>query len=351
MQVISAAEAIRQGTEQLFASSEKYYVIGEGTTDPKACFGTTAGLQKKFPNQIFDMPVSENGMTGVAIGSALLGMHPIMVHMRVDFMMYAMDQIINNAAKWNAMFGGARPVPIIIRAFIGRGFGQGMQHSQNLEAMFAHVPGLKVVTPSNAYNAKGLLIAAACENNPVIMIEHRWTHYVTSEVPSEMYKVEIGKARIAREGTDITIVSWSFMLLECLKAADFLTAQGISAEVLDMQTLSPMDIDAVKDSVSKTGRLLVCNEAFRFAGLAGEIIAAISEDSTVPMRARPRRLTNPDYSPPSTHALTKTYYTSPIEIVSVAAAMVGRGANLDAVTEYQNKRVHDVPNADFRGPF
>lgn len=350
MRTINAAEAIREATHQLLAESRGYYVIGEGVPDPKCCFGTTKDLLRDFPDRVFDMPISENGGTGICIGSALLGMRPIMVHMRVDFLMYAMDQIVNNAAKWHMMYGGQKSVPMVIRAFIGRGWGQGIQHSQNLEAMFAHVPGLKVVTPSNAFNAKGLLIAAARDNNPVIMLEHRWTHYLTSQVPEEMYEVDIGKARIAKAGKDITIVAWSYAVAECLKAAHFLDKVGISAEVVDMQSLRPMDMASVIDSVSKTGRLLVVNEAWEFGGLASEVITQVIEDG-VGLLCQPCRLCNPSFPSVSTHALTKHYYKDVGDIFDTVAEMIGWPADRKEVSSYLQTRVHDIPDEQFKGPF
>lgn len=351
MRVISCAEAIREATQQLLKSSRDYYLIGEGVPDPKCIFGTTAKLKDEFPDRVYDMPISENGLTGVAIGSALAGMRPIMVHQRVDFTLYAMDQLINNAAKWYSMFGGLKSVPMVVRMIIGRGWGQGNQHSQNLEMLYSHIPGLKVIAPSNAYNAKGLMIAAAEDPNPVIMLEHRWIHNTTSDVPTEMYRVPLSKARIAREGSDCTIVTWSYMTLETMKACEFLEQQGISCEVLDMQTLRPMDMESIRKSVRKTGRLLVVNEAWRFGGLAGEIVASIAEDPTIELKTRPMRLTNPDFPSPSTHALTKFYYNGPFEIASAAMKLVGKDVSLNAVSDYQNKRVHDVPDQNFKGPF
>jgi pyruvate dehydrogenase E1 component beta subunit len=351
MRIINATEAIREATEQLLEASKNYYLIGEGVPDPKAIFGSTAKLKEKFPDRVFDMPISENGLTGVAIGSALNGLRPIMVHQRVDFTLYAMDQIVNNAAKWWSMFGGLKSVPMVVRMIIGRGWGQGNQHSQNLEVLYAHVPGLKVIAPSNAYNAKGLLIAAAEDPNPVIMIEHRWIHNTTSDVPTEMYRVPLGKARHAHEGKDVTIVTWSYMTLEVLKAVEFLEAQGVSCDVLDMQTLRPMDMESIRTSVRKTGRLLVVNEAWRFGGLAGEIVAAIAEDPSIELKTRPMRLTNPDFPSPSTHALTKYYYNGPTEIAAAVKRLLGRELDLTAVSEYQNRRVHDIPDQNFKGPF
>lgn len=351
MRLISFIEALREGTDQLLATDDRVYLIGEGVPDPKCIFGTTGKLKELHPTRVFDMPISENGLTGVAIGSSLMGMKPIMVHQRMDFTLYAMDQLVNNAAKWFSMFGGQKSVPMVVRMIIGRGWGQGNQHSQNLEAFYSHVPGLKVVVPSNAFTAKGLLAAAVDDPNPVIFIEHRWLHNTTSDVPEQLYRVPIGKARLAREGKDLTIVTWSYMTLEVMKAAEFLEQQGVSVEVIDMLTLKPMDMPAVKKSVAKTGRLLVVNEAWRFGGLAGEVIAAVAEDRGLELKTNPQRLTNPDFPSPSTHGLTKYYYNGPREIVATVAKMLGKDLTLDPVAQYQTQRVHDIPDQNFKGPF
>lgn len=190
MPIKTMAEAINEAQRQLLAESRDVFIIGEGAHDPKACFGTNKGLKDQFPDRVWDMPVSENGMTGVCIGAAAAGMRPIMVHMRADFLMYAMDQIVNQAAKLHAMYGGQLNCPMVIRAIIGRGWGQGLQHSQHFEKMFSEIEGLTAICPSNAYDAKGMLIWASQQKNPIIFFEHRWTHDLKCEVPDEMYEVK-----------------------------------------------------------------------------------------------------------------------------------------------------------------
>jgi len=189
MPIRTVSEAINEATRQLLESSPDYFLIGEGITDHKRAFGTTNGLKDEFPSRVFDMPVSENAVTGICVGAAISGKRPIMVHMRADFMLYSMDQIVNSAAKMHAMYGGQLKCPMVIKAVMGRGFGQGYQHAQRFESLFAAIPGLRVVCPSNAYDAKGLLIWAARNNNPVLYFEHRWIHDLKCEVPSQMYEV------------------------------------------------------------------------------------------------------------------------------------------------------------------
>ncbi|MCX7178069.1 MAG: alpha-ketoacid dehydrogenase subunit beta, partial [Proteobacteria bacterium] len=240
------SEAIREATDQAMGRDPSVYIVGLGVPDPKGIFGTTLGLQEKYGAvRVQDMPLSENAMTGVALGSALVGMRPIITHQRMDFALVAMEQMVNQAAKWHYMFGGKANVPMVVRMIIGRGWGQGPQHSQSLQAWFAHIPGLKVVMPTTAHDAKGLLAASIEDNNPVIFIEHRWLHNIADEVPAEYYTVPLGKARVMRAGSDVTIVGTSYMALEALRAAERLDEDGISAEVVDLRTIRPWDIETV----------------------------------------------------------------------------------------------------------
>lgn len=273
------------------------------------------------------------------------------------FTLYAMDQIVNNAAKWHSMYGAnSGSVPLVIRTIIGRGWGQGNQHSQNLTGLFATIPGLKVVCPSNAREAKGLLRSAVKDPNPVIFIEHRWLHNTTSEIPDEKYEYPIGKASTVRLGSDITIVAWSYMVIEALKAAARLKEIGIDVEVIDLGTVRPMDKETIAKSVQKTGRLLVLDESWSFNGLAGEIIASICEDPYIEMKTHPRRICLPDYYSPSTPYLTRDFYHSTSGIVHKVFSMMCRadeGArNLYAnILEAENMVHHDIPDTSFKGPF
>lgn len=345
-------DAIREATDQLLETDPTVYVIGEGVPDPKCIFGTTKGLVEKYgPNRVMDMPVAENGMTGIVLGSALVGFKPIIVHQRIDFTLYTMDQVVNNLAKWFSMFGGQQSAPVVVRMIIGQGWGQGNQHSQNLQNLYAHIPGLKVVMPSSAYDCKGLMVSAVKDKNPVIFIEHRWLHNTTSVVPDDMYEIPIGKAKVARPGKDLTIVSWSYWLLESLKAAEFLAKQGIEAEVIDLRSLRPLDYESIQASVAKTKRLLVVDGSWKQGGFAAEIIARVAEDTSVNLLSHPRRVTYPDYPSPSTPGLTKFYYPTLDKIFKEACDILGHRADNGEVEVYQNKRIHDVPDANFKGPF
>lgn len=348
---ITYVQALLEATEQCMAASPSVYVMGLGVTDPKGTFGTTLGLEQKFgSSRVLDMPTSENGMTGIAIGSALLGMRPVMTHQRVDFVLLALDQIINNAAKWHYMFGGQLRVPLVIRLIIGRGWGQGPQHSQSLQAIFAHVPGLKVVMPTTPHDAKGLLISAIEDDNPVIVLEHRWLHSIFGPVPAEMYRVPLGKAKTVREGSDVTIVATSYMTLEAIRAADILARDGIAADVIDVRTLKPLDTGHILESVSRTRRLIVVDAAWRSGGFAGEIIAQVVE-AVDHLAARPRRLTLPDLPTPSTPALANHVYPRAVHIVNAARGMWDLPERSEPELGIHHEVPLDVPDRAFTGPF
>jgi acetoin:2,6-dichlorophenolindophenol oxidoreductase subunit beta len=349
---ITYAQAILEATEQCMTADSSVYIMGLGVPDPKGIFGTTLGLKEKFgDNRVFDMPVSENGMTGVAIGSAIVGMRPIMTHQRVDFMLLSLDQIINNAAKWHYMFGGKMKVPLTIRLLVGRGWGQGPQHSQSLQALFAHIPGLKVVMPFSPYDAKGLLVSAIRDDNPVIYIEHRWLHNITGIVPENIYAVPLGKARIVKEGKDITVVSSSHMVLEAMEAVGYLEKDGIYTEVIDLRTLVPLDRESIISSVKKTGRLLVADGACHTSGFAAEIIATVTEKAFSYLKSPPQRLTLPDLPTPTSPALSNLYYPRTIDIINVARSTFNLPEKTEEDLGIKHDQPLDVPDSSFMGPF
>ncbi len=345
-------QAIHEATDLCLADDPAVYVMGLGATDPKGTFGTTLGLQEKYgPNRVMDMPTSENGMTGIAIGSALAGMRPIMVHQRLDFALLSLEQIVNQAAKWHYMFGGKASVPLVLRMIVGRGWGQGPQHSQSLHAWFAHVPGLKVVMPSTPHDAKGLLIASIEDNNPVIFIEHRWLHNTFGQVPQGAFKVPLGKAQVARAGVDLTVVAAGFMVVESLRAAHALSRLGVELEVIDVRTLRPLDDDAIVDSVRKTGRLLAVDEGWRLCGFAGEVLALVAERTFDRLKCAPRRLTASDCPVPSSPALAAKCYPGAAEIIAAAGSML-RLADSDVHAVLPARLApSDVPDLSFSGPF
>ena len=343
-------EAIREATAISLQDDPSVYLIGLGVPDPKGIFGTTEGLQSKFgSDRVMDMPISENGMTGVAIGSALVGMRPILTHQRVEFAILSMEQIVNQAAKWFHMTAGKNNIPLVIRMIIGRGWGQGAQHSQSLESWFAHIPGLKVVMPATPYDAKGLLISAVEDNNPVIFMEHRWLHNTFGEVPEEKYKVPIGEAKVINKGSDITIVSHSYMSIEALKSAKILKKHNVSCEIVDLRSLRPLDVNTIITSVKKTKRLLVVDNGWTKFGVSAEIISSITEKIFSDLKSAPKRIGIEDVPIPSTRALAVHSYPTPSKIINAVSDLIGVEINL---TEEEKKQDPlDIPDQNFTGPF
>jgi len=354
---ITYAQAVREGLDQAMEQDASVIVIGEGVPDPKAIFNTTSGLQEKYgARRVFDMPLAENGATGFCIGAALSGMRPVMIHQRVDFALLAMDQLVNNAAKWHYMFNGKTSVPMVVRVIVGRGWGQGPQHSQSLQAMFAQVPGLKVVMPTTAYDAKGMLIAAIEDNNPVIFIEHRWLHQIKDNVPAAYYRVAIGQAKVLHAGDAVTVAAFSYMAVESLIAAKALmTAMGIAIEVLDMRSVSPLDVTSVLHSVRKTGRLIVADTAFRTGSIAGELISQVVEQAFNALVTPPIRIASPDHPVPTSQFMAENYYPDPKTVADAVIDMLGADKNSDAYRTLCAMLLrdgpHDTPNRGFTGPF
>lgn len=345
--VITFAEAIREATDQEMARDESVFVMGQGVDDHKAIFGTTAGLVQKYgPKRVFDTPLAEDGMTGVAIGAALAGLRPIHTHIRMDFLVLAANQVVNMAAKMHSMFGGAVHVPLVIRAVIGRSWGQGAQHSQALHSWFMHVPGLKVVAPSVPYDAKGLLITSIRDNNPVIFVEHRMVHPQKGHVPAESYTVPFGKARCLARGEDVTIVGILHAAVEALRARDCLAEVGISAEVIDPVSLSPLDVETIAESVTRTGRLLVVDMGWAVCGATAEIITRVGERLQGHTAFTFRRVTCPHVVCPTPKNLERLYYPNPATIASAAYKLV-HGPNAEWMPDHV-----DAPEVlQFKGPF
>ena len=348
---LTYAQAINGALAQAMEMDESVICYGLGVPDPKGVFGTTLGLQERFGEvRVFDMPASENAMTGVAIGASLNGIRPVMTHQRVDFFLLALDQLVNNAAKWHYMFGGQTSVPITIRLIIGRGWGQGPTHSQSLQAWFAHIPGLKVVMPATAADAKGLLISSIFDDNPVIFLEHRWLHNLKGDVPENDFRIPIGKAQQLRTGKDISIISSSYMTIEALHAVEFLENKGITCDLIDLRSVKPIDWELIFDSVRRTGRLLVLDTGAFTGGIAGEIIAWVSTECFDSLIQAPQRIALPDFPTPTSPALTKGFYAGAIEIVNMVGNMLGKKFDLTILKE-QRKFPHDVPGDWFKGPF
>lgn len=345
--VLTYAEAIKEAVEQEMQRDSRVFVMGLGVDDFKGIMGSTIGLINKFgPGRVVDTPLSEDGMTGVAIGAAIAGLRPIHVHMRMDFLFLAMNQLINIAAKSHYMFGGNYCIPLVVRSVIGRSWGQGSQHSQALQSLFMHIPGLKVVAPATPYDAKGCLTASIRDNNPVIFIEHRMLYYQKGHVPKAQYSIPFGKARTLSKGKDITIVGISYMAIESFRAQDFLKESGVGAEVIDPVTLNPLDIETIWKSVRKTGRLLVVDAAWTSCGASAEIIARICEKAGNLKSISIQRLGFAQTPCPTTKNLENFFYPNAQKIAETAYKMVGMSGKLKFPEGFENPEI-----MEFKGPF
>jgi pyruvate dehydrogenase E1 component beta subunit len=320
--------AINEALHQVMATDPSVFVMGQGVKSPWYVGNTAKGLLEEFgPERVIDTPVSENGVTGAAVGAAIVGMRPVVVHPRMDFMYFAFDPIINEAANWYYMNGGKSSVPIVFWGIINRGGEQAAQHSQAIHALFAHIPGLKIVAPSTAYDAKGLMVAAIKDANPVVFVDDRWLHVYEDNVPEEMYEVEIGRGFIRKRGKDVTLVATSFMAQEALLAANELAEEGIDAELLDLRSIKPIDRDLILNSAKKTGRLVIADGGWRTCGLAAEISALVTEDIFDYLKAPIKRVTLPDCPAPASSALERAYYPKCENIVRAVNELLQK--NLD----------------------
>jgi len=296
---------------------ESVFLIGQGVKSPWYVGNTAQGLLERFgEDRVVDTPVSENAVTGSAVGAAIAGMWPVIVHPRIDFMLYAMDPIVNEAANWYYMNGGNACVPVVFWGIINRGGEQAAQHSQALHGLFAHIPGLKVVMPSTAYDAKGLMIASIRDDNPVVFIDDRWLYGVQDDVPEKFYEVPIGKAAVRKQGRDVTIVANSYMAYLAKRAAEKLVDKGIDAEVIDLRTIKPLDKELLIDSARKTGRLVIADGGWSSFGIAAEIEAVVFEEAFSYMKSSPVRVTLPDVPAPASASLEKAYYPTEQDIIN-----------------------------------
>ena len=331
MRLMNYAQAIREAHAQILATDPRAFVIGQGLWSPWYAGASLENLDRDFSrDRIVDSPVSENATTGLAVGAALAGMRPIVFHPRMDFMLLAVDPIVNQAANWSYLFQGRIGVPMVIRAVINRGGEQGAQHSQALHATFMHIPGLKVVMPSTAYDAKGLLIAAIEDPNPVLYIDDRCLYATCDAVPEEMFRVPIGKAALRRSGADITLIGISSMAVECVRAAEILAEEGIDAEVIDLRSLKPWDSARVLDSVRKTGRAVVADPGWRTAGASAEIAATVSGEAFHDLKEAVERVTLPDCPAPTSRLEEAAYYPGAREICAAARKTLRRQATQEA---------------------
>ena len=320
------------------------FIMGPGIADITGIFGTTKPAAERFgPTRVFDTPTSENTLTGLGVGAAVVGMHPVLVHARNDFILLTLDQIINQASKWSYMSGGAYRVPFLIRAIIGKGWGQGSQHSQSLQSIFMHFPGLQVIMPVTPYDAKGMILAAMESDCPTICLEHRWLYDREGSVPEGYYITPIGKGHIVREGSDVSIIAISQMVLEAETAAVELAKEGINAEVIDLRSLRPLDISLIINSVKKTKRLVVCDTSWKMAGASAEVLATVAELAHGTLIAPPVRITNADTPTPCTPSLEAIFYPNADIIINAVRNMMG--------SKIDSKTISNPNHKLFSGPF
>jgi pyruvate dehydrogenase E1 component beta subunit len=317
--------AVGEAISQLMRDDPTVFLAGEDVALYGGVFGTSRGLLKEFgPERVVDTPIAESGIVGLGIGAAATGLRPIIDIMFMDFMGVCMDEIVNQVAKMKYMFGGKARLPLTIHTMAGGGLNLAAQHSQSLEAWFCHIPGLKVVMPSGPYEAKGLMIAAVRDDNPVIVVNNKLLLGQTGVVPEDMYEIPIGSASVVRPGTNFTIVATGRMVAESVKAADALTADGLDVEVIDPRTLQPLDSATIVESVRKTHRALVVHEAVRFGGIGAEIAAQIQEEAFDSLDAPVGRVGAPFAPVPFSPALEKHYIPTAETIAAEARRIIGK---------------------------
>jgi acetoin:2,6-dichlorophenolindophenol oxidoreductase subunit beta len=334
VRTLTMAQAVAEAIGQEMERDSRVFVMGEDIGRYGGIFGATQGLLARFgPERIMDTPISETAFIGAATGAAAEGLRPIVELMFVDFFGVCMDQIYNHLAKNTYMSGGNVRLPVVLMTAIGGGYNDAAQHSQSLYGIFAHVPGLKIVVPSNAYDAKGLMVEAIRDDNPVMYFFHKgimglpWMAYFegsTTPVPGEPYTVPFGQAKIVREGADVTIVTLSQMVHKAVRAAEEVAAEGISAEIVDLRTLVPLDRETVLRSIAKTGRLLVADEDYLQFGLSGEIAAMVAEQiGYVPMKAPVKRLGVPNVPIPYSRPLEQAVIPQASDIAAALRQLMG----------------------------
>ena len=313
---LSYAKAILEATDQAMGLSPDVIVLGQLVDTQSGIFGTTTGLVKKYgPTRVQDFPVSENLMTATAMGAALTGLRPVLCHQRLDFMVYSLDAIVNWLGLWRFKSNMKSAMPVTIRTIVGKGWGQGPQHSKNLQAWFAHIPGIRVAVPATAYDAKGLMLEAILGETPTIFVEGRGLYSMTDDVPEQPYRVRFGQAAVRREGKDATVVAVGLMVPLALRAAAILEKEGISIEVVDPRTIAPLDRKTICDSAFKTRRLVVADGTWHSFGAASEIITSVVENLGDKLKAKPVRVTLPDSHTPMSRALEPEYYPDENDIV------------------------------------
>ena len=346
MRQISYCDALNEATRQEMERDPSVFVYGIGAPDHKQIFGSTAGLVEQFgPERCFDTPLCEETMTGFGLGAAIGGMRPIHIHIRVDFLILAMNQLVNMVSSYTYSTLGKMRVPIVIRAVVGRGWGQGYQHSKSLHSLFAHIPGLKVVMPTTPHDAKGLLTAAIRDDNPVIFIEHRWLYWAEADVPEEPFTIPLDEGNILREGDDITIVATSWMNIEALKAAEILERRGVSVEIVDPRTIAPLNDSMMVQSVSKTGQCIVADNDWMDYGFSAEAATRIYEKCFNRLKSPVTRIAFAPTPCPTVRSLENEFYPNAIDIIRAVEEKLGLSPTDLSREEFYSHEQR------FKGPF
>lgn len=343
------AKQVSLAQHEAMKSDPSMICMGLGIDDPKAIFGTTEGLSESFGcERVFDIPTAENAMTGVGIGAAIAGTRVLMTHQRVDFFLLALDQLVNNAAKWSYMFNGKMKVPLTIRLIIGRGWGQGPTHQQSLQSWFAHIPGLKVVVPSLTDNVGQLLYQSIMDDNPTIFLEHRWLHNQECKLENIMPFRQQGERTLElRSGKDVTVITNSYLSIEALKAADELAKVGISLNILEVNQLHDVNWEPIESSILRTGYCIVTDIGHASYSISSEIAFQVTRRCFSQLKAPPVRLALPNYPEPTSFALTKNYYITASKIIDSVTEILGV-TQIERVLEVG---IHDIPGDWFKGPF
>ncbi len=336
--ILTYTEALCEATDQSMAKDKSVFVVGLGVSYPKGADGTTAGLAAKYPKRILDIPVSEHAVTGMAVGAAINGLRPIVHHGRVEFSLLAADQIVTQASKWNYMFGGNNSVPVVFRIAVGRQWGNGPQHTQALYGLFGGVTGLKVVIPSSPSMAKGLLIAAVKDLNPVVILEPRWLYQVKQHVPKQMYEIPLDQARILETGNHVTVISYGDGLVAAQEACKLIGTQ-VSVELIDLVSINPVDYKTILKSVAKTGRVICVDTTPAAFSIGSEVLAAIARKTKLKQPAL--ALTCPPVPCPTSTRLTEAYYPTKIDIANAILRMV-RKPTIDDKLSFEE--LHLAPN-------
>lgn len=346
MRTANYCDALNEAIVQEMDRDERVFVYGIGAPDHKKIFGSTAHILERFgPARCIDTPISEDCMTGFGLGAAINGLRPIHIHIRIDFLLLAMNQLSNMVSSFAYGSAGRMNVPLVIRAVVGRGWGQGYQHSKTMHSVFAHIPGLKVVTPTTVADAKGLLVSAIRDDNPVIVIEHRWLYWQEGPLPEGDFTVRIGEPNVIREGKDLTVIATSWMNVEAVKAADILARRGVHIEIVDPRTLAPLEDEMLVASVEKTRHCIVADNDWSFCGFGAEVAARIAEKCFGKLKSPVERIGFAHVPCPTSRHLENEFYPNAVQIIRAVERKLGLSP-----TDLSGENFYSHENR-FKGPF